>query len=202
MLTNIATALKTTSDEITLSTLTGTPASTLDGTPAASLLKLTAIRSAKDLSNLASGATRLEYRLEVDPSTVTAPAMQSLLVIVDRLVRLRRKDEFDDQPFGDIPRLARLQELLAQLREQGVGVIAGKHVRRSLVRDSVEFWDESIPDTRWSIRTEFILSLHFVSAEKQEDDIPVDPGKSIDRLKAEARLKEARGDDMDDEIPF
>src|SRR5262249_9507488 len=126
-ITAIATALETTSDEITLSALDGTPDSSV------SLLKLTAIRSAKDLNALASDATQFEYALEVDPSQVTATDMQRLMMIVRRLVMRWEnwKDEFDREHFGEIPRLAKLQELLGQLSEHGVGVIAGKYVRRS-----------------------------------------------------------------------
>lgn len=51
-ITDIATALQTTADEITLSTPDGTP------NPSVSQLKLTAIRSAKDLNALASHAYR------------------------------------------------------------------------------------------------------------------------------------------------
>jgi transcriptional regulator with XRE-family HTH domain len=201
-ITAIATALQTTPDEVTLSTPDGTPASSVP------LLKLTAIRSAKDLSALASDADEFEWKLEVDPSPVTAPNMQHLMTIVRRLVdRWNWKDEFDMEPFGEIPRLARLQELLEQLREQGVGVIAGKYVRNSLVRteDADSFLDSAIPDKpEWSIRTEFILCLHLVPAEKQEGDAQIRPGKPLDRLLEEARrpaLAPPRRD-MDDEIPF
>jgi transcriptional regulator with XRE-family HTH domain len=205
-ITNIATALQTTPDEITLSTPDGTPASSK------SLLKLSAITSAKDLNALAHDATQYEYALEVDPSSVTAEDMQCLMMIVRRLVHPWEKDEFDGQHFGDIPRLARLHQLLEQLREQEVGVIAGKYVRHSLKKKKdADFWDEPIPiNPEWSIKTEFILRLHLVPAEKQEDDIQIDPGKSVDDLFKEAQrldFKEARRpamarSDMDDEIPF
>jgi transcriptional regulator with XRE-family HTH domain len=203
-ITTIATALGTTADEITLSAHDATPDSSV------SLLKLTAIRSAKDLNALASDATQYEYVLEVDPSAVTAPEMQWVLMIVRRLVMRWEnwRDDFDEQPFGEIPRLARLQELLGQLFEHGVGVIAGKYVRRFLKsKKDADFEDEFIPDTEWSIKTEFILRFHFVPAEKQEGDIRINPGKPRDRLLEEARRwtdddrKLSRGK-MDDEIPF
>jgi len=181
-ITNIATALQTTPDEITLF-------STPDGTP--DLLKLTAIRSAKDLSALTSGATGFEWKVEADPSPVTAKDMQTLLMIVERLVKLGR-DEFDKEPFGEIPRLARLQQLLDQLREQGVGVIAGKYGRHSLVStlDQDRFVTPLTPipgKPKWSINTYFILCLHLVPAEKQEGDIQIKPGKSLDHLLEAAR---------------
>jgi transcriptional regulator with XRE-family HTH domain len=202
-ITAIATALQTTPDEITLSTPDGTPDSS------ASLLKLTAIRSGKDLSALASSATSFEWELEADPSPVTAKDMQNLMKIVTRLVHWTTKDEFDEELFGEIPRLARLQELLERLREQGVGVIAGKYVRHWLARTDDENFNflnhTPIPGKpKWSIRTAFTLCLHLVPTEKEEGDIQIRPGKSLERLLEDAqRLPD---DDSkrfpDDEIPF
>ena len=205
-ITAIATALQTTPDEIILSTPDGTPASSVP------LLKLTAIRSAKDLNALASDATKYEWMLEVDPSAKTAPDMQSLMCIVRRLVPGSWedwKDEFDEQPFGEIPRLAKLQELLEKLREQGVGVIAGKYVQHSLVKEKdLDFFSRFTPipgKPKWAIKTEFILHLHFVPAEKQEGDTRIRPGKPLNRLLEEARRlpdDDKKRGDMDDEIPF
>jgi hypothetical protein len=81
--------------------------------------------------------------------------------------------------------------LLEQLRNQGVGVIAGKYGRHSLVRaDQDHFITTLTPipgKPKWSINTHFILCLHFVPAEKQEGDIQIKPGKSLDRLLEVAR---------------
>jgi transcriptional regulator with XRE-family HTH domain len=185
-ITDIATALQTTPDEITLSAAEGTPDSSV------SLLKLRAIRSAKDLSALASGAADFEWKLEADPSPVTAKDMQQLMMMVSRLVHPWERDEFDEEPFGEILRLARLQQLLDQLREQGVGVIASKYGRYSLVRtaDQDRFVTTFTPipgKPKWSINTTFILCLHLVPAEKQEVDIQIKPRNSLDRLMEEAR---------------
>lgn len=198
-ITAIATVLETTPDEITLST----PGRALP--PSESLLKLTAIRSAKDLSALTLDATEYAWMLEVDPSPVTARNMQDLMVMVRRLVhRWEVKDEFDLEDFGEIPRLARLQQLLEQLREQGVGVIAGKYVRHSLVKTELaDFIDFAIRGTNWSLKTEFFLRVHLVPAEKQEGHVRIRPGKSRDRLLEEARQRPAIApSDKDDEIPF
>ena len=128
-----------------------------------------------------------------------------------------QRDEFDALPFGEIPRLARLQELLAQLLEQGVGVIAGKYVRRSLAIPPLNLFHYArlpkftpIPDTGFSIKDDFVLRLHLVPTEKQGDDIQIDPGKSVDDLIKEARLDFEEGQRSamahrkadDDEIPF
>jgi transcriptional regulator with XRE-family HTH domain len=184
-ITAIATVLQTTPDEITLSTPDGTLDSSL------SVLKLTAIWSAKDLSALASDATVLQWKLEADPSPLTEKDMRHLLRIVERLVNSSERDEFDKEPFGEIPRLARLQQLLQQLREQGLGVIAGKYGRHSFQntadKDRFDTTFTPIPGKpNWSISTSFILCLHFVPAEKQEANIEI-AGKSLGRLLREAR---------------
>jgi transcriptional regulator with XRE-family HTH domain len=204
-ITNIATALQVTPGEITLSTDRTSDSSV-------SLLKLMAIRSAKDLSALASAATDCEWRLKVDPSPQIAKDMQNLMMIVARLVDRETKDEFDMEPFGEIPRLARLQQLLEQLHKQGVGVIAGKYVQHSLARTEDEdpfsryppF--EPIPGKpKWSIKSGVTLCLHLVPAEKQEDDIQI-TGNSLNRLREVARHlpdddSEPLPDD-DGELPF
>jgi transcriptional regulator with XRE-family HTH domain len=212
-ITAIATALRITPDEITLSTPDGTPASSVPR------LKLTAVRSATELSALTSGTTDYEWELQVDPTTVTAPDMQALMVIVSRLVAgegkfdVRVWDQFDQQAFPQIPRLARLHELLAKLLNEGVGVIAGRYARRSLKKTKDAGLDSFCitGNSEWSIEYEYILCLHFVPAENQESDIPINPGKSMDDLKKEAerldfeereRSVKARRDDMDDEIPL
>jgi transcriptional regulator with XRE-family HTH domain len=184
-ITAIATALQTTPDQITLSTPDGTPDSSV------SLLKLTAIRSAKDLSALASGAADFEWKLEADPSPKTAKDMQQLMMMVRRLMHSWPRDEFDKEPFGEILRLAWLQQLLDQLREQGVGVIAGKYGRHSFQATAAQehFVTTFTPipgKPCWSINTYFVLCLHLVPAEKQEDDIQI-TGKSLDRLLEDAR---------------
>jgi transcriptional regulator with XRE-family HTH domain len=185
-ITAIATALQTTPDEITLST---------DGTSdsSVSLLKLTAIRSAKDLSALASTANSYDWTLEVDPSPATAKDMQRLMMVVSRFVHPSERDEFDQEPFGEIPRLAWLQQLLEQLHEQEVGVIAGKYARHSLARenDFPFFGRATVTDIpgkpEWLIKTEFVLCLRLVPAEKEEGDIQFRPGKSLERWLEDAQ---------------
>jgi transcriptional regulator with XRE-family HTH domain len=202
-ITAIATALQTTPDAVTLSTPDGTPDSSVP------LLKLTAIRSAKDLNALASDATVYEWTLETDPSPDTATVMQNLMIIVRRLVEPWQHDEFDQEAFGEIPRLARLQQVLQQLRELGVGVIAAKYVRHSLVKEEdIDPFSTFTPipgKPKWAIRTEFILRLHLVPAEKLEGDVRLKHGKSLERLLKEARDlpdDDKKPGDMDDEIPF
>jgi transcriptional regulator with XRE-family HTH domain len=182
-LTAIATALQTTPDEITLAT-DGRPESSI------SLLKLRAIRSGKDLTALASGAAFWEWHLEENPTPATAKDIQNLLMIVTRLVNSEKTDEFDTEPFGEIPRLARLQELLEQLRKQGVGVIAGKYGRYWLVRTEEELPFDLTPipgKSDWSIKTTFVLCLRLVAAEKEEGDMQIRPGKSLERWLEDAQ---------------
>jgi hypothetical protein len=54
--------------------------------------------------------------------------------------------------------------------------------------ETISSWPTSpIPDTKWSIKTQFILCVHLVPAEKQEGDIQILPGKSVDDLIEEAK---------------
>ena len=97
-ITAIATALGTTSDEITLSL----PDETLNAS--ASLLKLKPSESARELYTLASGAFFYRWELKVIPSAATAEDMRQVMTILRRLVFGRRGlDEFDALPFGEIP---------------------------------------------------------------------------------------------------
>jgi transcriptional regulator with XRE-family HTH domain len=154
-ITALATALKVQPDEITVATS--------DVSPAPNLLKLQAVRSAIDLSNLASRAMDYKWRLKVDPSAVTALEMQGVMMIVRRLVNGPGMDggayldEFDEQYFGEIPRLARLNELLTNLRAHGVGVVAAEFVYRHANNE----------------RT-FVLCMHFVPHEVEEEVVSPD----------------------------
>ena len=104
-------------------------------------LKLRAVRSASELSNLAGGAHRYNWDLSVDPTAATAKEMQQLLLIIRRLVEQDYvTDEFDKENvttmfaptnFKKFTRLARLQELLDSLLAGGVGVLAGSYYNHS-----------------------------------------------------------------------
>jgi len=133
-ITAIAAKLKVNPSDITLSTPDASP------TKARSLLKLRAVRSATELSNLARSADDYEWELKIDPSTATAADMQAVMKTVHRVVRNYSRlpmdstwwDEFDEQQFGEIPRLACLQDLLTKLGTNGVNVIAGTYTYSSL----------------------------------------------------------------------
>lgn len=183
IITQIATVLGATEPQITLST----PDETLNP-PASPLLKLRAVRSATELNRSALSAHHYDWRLNVDPSEATAEDMREVMTILDRLVNIRRLiergmpcmgDKFDNLPFGEIPRLARLQELLEKLRANGVGVLAGSYVQHWPINNE----DEEPYDygDKRRIRTEVILCVHFVPSEVDEEVI---------------RLV------LDDEIPF
>ena len=167
-ITAVATALKVQPAEITLATS--------DVSPAPNLLKLQAIRSAVDLSNLATRATEYEWSLKVDPNALTALDMQYVMIIVRRLVKGSTafaggyRDEFDKEHFGEIPRLARLNELLEMLRANGVGILAALFVYRRVDHKSGS-----------------LLLIHFVPHEVEEEVVSPD-----DYIPS----------DMDDEIPF
>jgi transcriptional regulator with XRE-family HTH domain len=174
IITKIATLLGATAAEITLSTSDETE----DASAFVSLLKLRAVRSANELNSLALSAYQYEWQLKVDPSEATAEDMRQVMTILDRLVdvhRLRARgfpcqgDEFDSLPFGAIPRLARLQELLEKLRANGVGVLAGSYVRQSLInKEDDEPYDYG---DKGSTRPEVIMCVHFVPSEVDEEMI-------------------------------
>jgi transcriptional regulator with XRE-family HTH domain len=208
-LTDIATALGVTPNDITLPPPGGTPDTS------ANLLKLKAIRFASDLRALADSAHEYDWKLRVNPTAATVEDMQHLMVIVERLVRgfeadfigpdeLSTNDEFDKMPFGDIPRLARLQELLEKLREGGVGVIAGNCVRqtlektgalglRSVYRHGFEVPSEPIRGhDDLVLVTETILLVRFVRSEIDEEVIEIGPRRSLREL-----LDEFAGQDCD-----
>ena len=159
-ITAIATALGTTSDEITLLL----PDETLNAS--ASLLKLRAVRSASELYTLADRAGFYRWELKVIPSAATAEDMRQVMTILRRLVYGRRElDEFDALPFGEIPRLARLHELLEKLRANGVGLLAGSYVYPPELGG---------PDERMWEGAEVIICVYFVPSEVNEEVITLD----------------------------
>jgi transcriptional regulator with XRE-family HTH domain len=131
-ITAIAAELKVNPGDITLSA-PDAPPSTAGSLSTESLLKLRAIRSATELAALAERANRYKWGLRIDPSTTTAGDMQGLMKTIHRLVNGPAPvDEFDEEDFGQIPRLALLQDLLTRLRTNGVSVIAGTYTYSSL----------------------------------------------------------------------
>ena len=98
-ITAIATALKVPPNEITLPASNETAPDDKGRTELRhdpTQLKLRAVRSASELSDLASGAHRYNWELGVDPTAATAKEMQQLLYIIRRLVkRDSATDEFD-----------------------------------------------------------------------------------------------------------
>ena len=199
-ITDIAAALKVNPGDITLSTPDASP------TKARSLLKLRAVRSATELSNLARSADDYEWELKIDPSTATAADMQAVMKTVHRVVRNYSRlpmdstwwDEFDEQQFGEIPRLACLQDLLTKLGTNGVNVIAGAYTTsslRSLEEGEIPDFGELIirvpgKTTKQVFKYVTRLAIHFVPFDVEEDVIPINPGRSLEDF------------ELDDEIPF
>ena len=173
-ITAIANALGATPAEIILSTSEETL------TPSASLLKLRVIRDATDLASLASNAWHYQWKLNVIPNVATGEDMRQLMNIVHRLARFPWRyddtDEFDGVRFGEISRLARLQELLEKLRAAGVGVLTGSYVRECdhISKESHEYYIYSL-DTR-----RFIICVHFVPIDRDEEVIILEPPPSLD----------------------
>jgi transcriptional regulator with XRE-family HTH domain len=189
-ITDIAAALGVNAGEITVSTPDTSP------TRAGSLLKLRVVRSATELGDMADYAARYEWKLKIDPSTATAADMQAVMMIVKRLVRPvlvddKLRDDFDNEEFGEIPRLARLQELLGRLHTNGVNVIAGTYTfswARSPVRDDALIVDD-VPWVRVPGETdpyifdqELILLIHFVPCDVEEEVVQIKPGRSLEEF--------------------
>jgi hypothetical protein len=203
IITAIAAELKVNPGDITLSTPGASP------TKAGSLLKLRAVHSATELSALAEGATRYEWRLKIDPSAATTADMQAVMTIVRRLVARWLMnpsgfltmpptqhlgsmeyvgDQFDKENFGEIPRLTLLQDLLTRLRTNGVNVIAGTYTHswlRSLFED--ETWRSDLIWVRVPgktaeeiFETELVLSIHFVPSEVEEEVVQIKTGPSLE----------------------
>jgi hypothetical protein len=190
-ITAIAAVLEVNPSDITLSSPSSLPAPPKNQ----SLLKLKAIQSATELGTVASRADKYQWRLEVDPKAATASRMQAVLQIIDRLVQGLRTDsnghrvaydEFDGEQFGEIPRLARLQELLNELLTNEVAVLAGTY-SFSRLRNVDEVDDfilppvvfVNIPDKpRKVIYTSIILLIRFVPSLVNDVVVPVNTGVS------------------------
>jgi transcriptional regulator with XRE-family HTH domain len=218
-ITAIAAKVKVNPSDITLST---------PDAKAGSLLKLRVVRSATELSALAAGATKYEWRLKIDPSTATAADMQAVMTIVKRLVAESYgtlsgpsvmeafgiwgpvvpkfimppienlddspenvQDEFDKEEFGDIPRLARLQDLVTRLGTNGVNVIAGTYTcswlrsrrRKNENPNFDQIWVRVPRETTERIfETELVLSIHFVPSDVEEEVVPIKTGPSLEEL--------------------
>jgi transcriptional regulator with XRE-family HTH domain len=179
-LTALATELKVTADDIIL--VEGSLPETVRTTPEYSpfRLKLKVVLSATVLSSMADRSSSYAWTLNVDPSTETASEMQQVMLIVRRMVdgchSFADHDEFDGMAFDQIPRLARLKEVLETLRDRGVNVLAGTHVYR---------WR----DEGGVLTLKTILTLSFVNKEIEEESTFIDPG-----------LPDS--DVRDDDIPF
>jgi transcriptional regulator with XRE-family HTH domain len=194
-MTAIAAALKVDPANITLSTPDGSPTTNTN-----SLLKLRVVRSATELSRLASSADEYEWSLMIDPSTATAADMQAVMITVHRLVKKYGRlpqdatwwDEFDEQKFGEIPRLARLQDLLTRLGASGVNVVAAIHTYSSV--KSLE--ESEIPELGFIVRapdktTKQVftyvtdLKIHFVPGDVEELVVPIYSGQSLEDFEIE-----------------
>ena len=143
-------------------------------------LKLRAVRSASELSELAGGATRYYWKLKVDPTATTSNEMQELLQIIRRLVER-------DGVFEWIPRLARLQELLEALLARGVGVLAGTYYNHAWT--SLEDKDPKtllMPGER-RMKLEDILEIIFVPRDVEEKVICPDLDPGFEEIEKEFR---------------
>jgi transcriptional regulator with XRE-family HTH domain len=185
-ITAIATELKVSPDQITLAN----PDDLQDD----QRLKLRAMRSAVQLSNLADEAHRCVWGLEVAPSAATAKEMQQFLNDIRRLVEWSRvSDEFDND--GYVTRVARLQASLDALRAGDVGVIAGNYYKNTVI--SGNYYEKTVEErikilgTKCPINNDQIwirlctLEMRFVPSHFDEKVIEIDtglPSEHIDEL--------------------
>jgi transcriptional regulator with XRE-family HTH domain len=114
------------------------------------------------------------------------------------------QDEFDREEFGEIARLARLQDLITRLRTNGVNVIAGTYTyawlrnkrKREIPSDNA-IWVRVPAKGKTTLsqifQTELVLSIYFVPGEVEEEVVSIKTGPS---------LEDFERDFMDDEIPF
>ena len=124
-----------------------------------------AVRSASELYTLADRAGFYRVELKVIPSAATAEDMRQVMTILRRLVYGRRElDEFDALPFGEIPRLARLHELL----ESSAPMAWAYWQAVTSIRPSPG------PDERMWEGAEVIICVYFVPSEVDEEVITLD----------------------------
>ncbi len=179
-ITAIATALKVPPNEITLPASNEIASEEDSHTLKRTQLKLRAVRSASELSELAGGATRYYWKLKVDPTATTSNEMQELLQIIRRLVER-------DGVFEWIPRLARLQELLEALLARGVGVLAGTYYNHAWT--SLEDKDPKtllMPGER-RLKLENILEIIFVPRDVEEKVICPDLDPKFEEIEKELK---------------
>jgi transcriptional regulator with XRE-family HTH domain len=205
-ITGIAAVLKVDPGQITLSTPDASPTKAALPTKAGSLLKLRAVQSATELSALAE-VDKYEWGLKIDPTPATADDMQRVMVIVDRLIAgislgwdgfEYGRDEFDSQPFGEIPRLAWLQELLTKLRTNGVNILAGTYTRsqlRKLEKGEILGPNETEVRARGGTveqvyTTKLVLKISFVPSDVEEEVVQIYTGPSMKHLEI------VHGDDL------
>jgi transcriptional regulator with XRE-family HTH domain len=207
-ITAIANVLNVDPSDITLSGPAASP--TKPGSPSkqlGSLLKLRAVRSATELSGLAEESGNYEWSLKIDPIPATAADMQAVMKIVHRLVKKYGRlnpgsnfsDEFDEHQFGEIPRLAHLQDLLSKLLTNGVNVVAGTYTYSSVRKldegEDLEPGEIRVGVPRTATKQAFkyrsVLRIQFMSSDVEEDVISIHTGPSLEDFEVD-----------DDDIPF
>jgi transcriptional regulator with XRE-family HTH domain len=217
VITSIAAALEVSAGDITVSTPDAPPIKLVIAAGVAqgrteSLLKLRVVRSATELSALAERAHKYDWKLKIDPSEATASDMQAVLRIVKRIVHGRSfdhksSDEFDKQEFGEIPRLARLSDLLTRLGANTVNVIAGVYTHSWLRNEPIEDWSDILDysftwvrdpktNTQKIFLTELVLLVHFVPSDVEDEVVQIETGPSLEDF------EHGKGGDLDDDIPF
>ena len=113
------------------------------------------------------------------------------MMIIKRLVQhwsSEHRDEFDSEEFGEIPRLALLQDLLTRLHTNGVNVIAGTYtfsrLRRPKEGDTLSFFETFVrvpgQTTKHIFKYEHVLALRFVPCDVEEEVISIKTGPPLE----------------------
>ncbi len=186
-LLNIATQLGTPTERIQLAQPAAVEPDTMLRPLPDTMLRLLPVEGALAMWEIARSADSLEWTLAVEPNSKTAPPMEAVLTILNRIVDGRtpfdcdysNHDEFDrNNKFSDIARLSCLGELLQALTDGGICVLANTYLHHLEPRGS-----KLPPQKR--------IWVMFTPAGTTSRTVPIDSG-----------YRPAMAADIDDDIPF
>jgi transcriptional regulator with XRE-family HTH domain len=162
-------------------------------------LQLRPITNGSNLYGLISGVAKYLWDMDIDPTSETAPLMEETMKLVKRLVTGYSfgydgyggsSDEYDaNYEFPDIYRRARIRNLIGELAEKGVQVLANTYTHRYKDGDD-------------KIQVDRILRLSFCGVEVPHLMREIDPGLLTDPLDDPFHYTDPLDDPLDDEIPF
>src|SRR6266404_2854305 len=149
-------------------------------------LELHPAEKANELWNLARRASKCNYMLMVEPTAKTAPLLEEVLVIVQRAYTITEDDYDRSHRYPNFHRLARLNEILGELSENGIGVLANTNW----------CWCQ---DAAGEMKHKSELYVSFSPIERKSELVSVN--LDLDRDPATGEWKE-KTMDLDDDIQF